>query len=145
LSHTRGAARCLAEELGGALDAQDLELGMFQCYVRMTDVRTGERVPAFSVQLDPPPEANEQVATRLARYAAERSRAATCWMWSWTCKRLMRRFKSAEHAQRFLGPFGAIGDHFQVGRYRTAAATRRQLLVERRSTWLEVVGIHVAA
>jgi putative transposase len=57
----------------------------------------------------------------------------------------MRRFKSAEHAQRFLGPFGAIGDHFRVGRYTTAAATRRQLLVERRSTWREVVGVQVAA
>ena len=66
-------ARYLAEELGGGLDAQDLlELGMFQCYVRMTDARTGERVPAFSVQLDPPPEGNELVATRLARYSAER-------------------------------------------------------------------------
>jgi putative transposase len=60
-------------------------------------------------------------------------------------ERLMRRFKSAEHAQRFLGPFGAIGDHFRVGRYTTVAATRRQLLVERHSTWREVVGIQVAA
>ena len=48
-------------------------------------------------------------------------------------ERLMRRFKSAEHAQRFLGPFGAVGDHFRVGRYRAAAALRRQLLAERHS------------
>jgi len=60
-------------------------------------------------------------------------------------ERLMRRFKSAEHAQGFLGPFGAVGDHFRVGRYRTAAATRRQLLVERHSIWREVVGLRVAA
>jgi putative transposase len=60
-------------------------------------------------------------------------------------ERLMRRFKSAEHAQRFLGPFGTIGDHFRVGRYRTVAATRRHLLVERHSTWREVVGVQVAA
>jgi putative transposase len=59
-------------------------------------------------------------------------------------ERLMRRFKSAEHAQRFLGPFGAIGDHFRVGRYTTAAATRRQMLVERHSTWKEVVGVQMA-
>ena len=57
----------------------------------------------------------------------------------------MRRFKSAEHAQRFLGAFGAVGDHFRVGRYTAAAAIRRQLLVERHSTWQEVVGIRVAA
>jgi len=60
-------------------------------------------------------------------------------------ERLMRRFKSAEHAQGLLGLFGAVGDHFRVGRYRTAAATRRQLLVERHSTWREVVGLRVTA
>ena len=60
-------------------------------------------------------------------------------------ERVMRRFKSAEHAERFLGPFGAVGDHFRVGRYRTDAATRRQLLVERHSVWREVVGLRVAA
>ena len=59
-------------------------------------------------------------------------------------ERLMRRFKSPEHAQRFLGPFGAVGDHFRVGRYRTAAAVRRQLLVERHSSWREVVGLRAA-
>jgi hypothetical protein len=43
-----------AEELGGGLDTQDLlELGHYQCYGRLTDVRTGERLPAFSVRLDP--------------------------------------------------------------------------------------------
>jgi hypothetical protein len=63
----------LAEELGGGLDAQDLlELGYFQCYARLTDVRSGERLPAFSVQLDAPPESNEHLATRLARLSAER-------------------------------------------------------------------------
>jgi putative transposase len=60
-------------------------------------------------------------------------------------ERLMRRFKSAEHAQRFLGSFGASGDHFRVGRYRTAATTRRQMLVDRHSTWREVVGLRFAA
>jgi hypothetical protein len=66
-------ARYLAEELGGGLDEQDLlELGQYHCYARVTDVRTGERLPAFSVHLEPPPEGNEQAATRLARLSAER-------------------------------------------------------------------------
>ena len=66
-------AAYLAEELGGGLDAQDmLELGHYQCYARLTDVRTGERLPTFSVQLDPPPESNEHLAERLARLSAER-------------------------------------------------------------------------
>jgi Type IV secretory system Conjugative DNA transfer len=66
-------ARYLAEELGGGLDAQDLlELGHYQSYARLTDVRTGERLPTFSVQLDPPPESDGGLATRLARLSAER-------------------------------------------------------------------------
>lgn len=66
-------ARYLVDELGGELDAQDLlELGHYQCYARITDVRTGERVPAFHVQLEPPPAANEQLAGHLARFSAER-------------------------------------------------------------------------
>src|ERR671927_1472600 len=66
-------AAYLAEELGGGLDAQDLlELGHYQTYARLTDARTGERLPAFSVQLDPPPEGDEHLAARLARLSAER-------------------------------------------------------------------------
>src|SRR4029450_2146938 len=39
----------LTDELGGGLEAQDLlELGSFQCYARLTDPRTGERLPSFS-------------------------------------------------------------------------------------------------
>ena len=56
-------------------------------------------------------------------------------------ERVMRRFKSPEHAQRFLGPFGAVGDHFRTGRYRTPAADRRRLLSDRLRTWREVVGL----
>ena len=60
-------------------------------------------------------------------------------------ERAMRRFKSPEQAQRFLGPFGAVGDHFRTGRYRAAAIARRQLLAERQRMWREVVGIAAVA
>jgi putative transposase len=60
-------------------------------------------------------------------------------------ERVMRRFKSPEQAQSFLGAFGAVGDHFRTGRYRTPAIARRQLLAERRRTWREVVGLPPAA
>jgi hypothetical protein len=53
----------------------------------------------------------------------------------------MRRFKSPEQAQRFLGPFGVVGDHFRTGRYRTPAIARRQLLADLRRIWREVVGL----
>src|SRR5205823_7808767 len=66
-------ARYLAPELGGGLDEQDLlELGHFQCYARLSDMRTGERLPAFTVALDPPPPSNAAVAAELARVSAER-------------------------------------------------------------------------
>jgi hypothetical protein len=53
----------------------------------------------------------------------------------------MRRFKSPDQPQRFLGPFGAVGDHFRTGRYRMPANTRRQLLAEQRRTWRAVIGL----
>jgi hypothetical protein len=66
-------AEYLAEELGGGLNKQDLlELGHYQCYARITDVRNGERLPAFSVRLDAPPESDSTVADRLAAVSADR-------------------------------------------------------------------------
>jgi hypothetical protein len=66
-------ARYLAGELGGGLDEQDvLELGHYHCYARLTDMRTGERLPAFSVLLDPPPVGDARRAEWLARVSAER-------------------------------------------------------------------------
>jgi hypothetical protein len=66
-------AEYLAEELGGGLNKQDLlELGHYQCYVRITDVRNGERLPAFSVRLEPPPASDPALAERLAAASAER-------------------------------------------------------------------------
>jgi len=66
-------ASYLAEELGGGLDAQDLvELGDFQCYARVSDARSGERLSTFSVRLDPPAIGDTAFASTLANYSAER-------------------------------------------------------------------------
>ncbi|HEY2595357.1 MAG TPA: hypothetical protein VGK33_15805, partial [Chloroflexota bacterium] len=66
-------AEYLAEELGGGLNKQDLlELGHYQCYVRITDIRNGERLPAFSVRLDAPPAGDAAIAAQLARGSALR-------------------------------------------------------------------------
>jgi hypothetical protein len=66
-------AEYLAEELGGGLNKQDiLELGYYQTYARVTDVRTGERLPAFSVRLEAPPTSDPALADRLAMVSAER-------------------------------------------------------------------------
>jgi hypothetical protein len=66
-------AAYLAAELGGGLDEQDLlELGHYQCYARLTDVATGERLPAFSLRLDPPPSSDPARARLLAEASAGR-------------------------------------------------------------------------
>jgi hypothetical protein len=66
-------AEYLAEELGGALNKQDLlELGHYQCYARLTNARTGERLPTFTVRLDVPPVGDSAVARRLAAASSER-------------------------------------------------------------------------
>lgn len=65
-------AEFLAEELGGGLNKQDLlELGRYQCYARLTDARTGERLPTFTVHLDAPPVGDSAVANHLALLSAE--------------------------------------------------------------------------
>jgi len=67
-------AAYLAPELGGGLDPQDLlELGDFHCYARLwSDAHGGERLPAFVVKLDPPPDSDGALASSLSRASAER-------------------------------------------------------------------------
>src|SRR5438874_7657611 len=45
-------------------------------------------------------------------------------------ERILQRFKSAEHAQRFLAPFSAISNHFRPRRHRLTASTYRQFRTE---------------
>jgi hypothetical protein len=64
-------AEYLVAELGGAIDQQDLvELGEHQCYVRLTS--RGQRLPTFSVHLDPPLVGDPQRGQALASISAER-------------------------------------------------------------------------
>ncbi len=69
-------AAYLVRELGGELDEQDLvELGEHQCYVKLS--ARGERLPVFSVRLEPPPSepavAGALAATSARRYGRERA------------------------------------------------------------------------
>src|ERR1051326_1025480 len=58
---------------GGSRSGEDvLELGRYQCYARITDARTGERLPAFRVQFAPPPVGDTTQAIALARASAEK-------------------------------------------------------------------------
>ncbi len=64
-------ARYLVPELGGEVDVHDLvALGEHQCYVKLS--ARGERLPTFSVRLDPPPTTDPAVAAQLAAISAAR-------------------------------------------------------------------------
>jgi hypothetical protein len=54
-------------------------------------------------------------------------------------ERVLQRFKSAEHPQRFLGPFSAVCNHFRPRRHRLTASTYRHIRTERHATWLQVM------
>ena len=54
-------------------------------------------------------------------------------------ERVMRRFKSAGHAQRFLSAFGIISSHFRVGRHLYRASGYRAVMRSRFAGWEEAI------
>ena len=54
-------------------------------------------------------------------------------------ERVMRRFKSAGHAQRFLSAFGIITSHFRVGRHLYRASDYREVMKSRFAVWEEAI------
>jgi putative transposase len=60
-------------------------------------------------------------------------------------ERLMRRFKSAGHAQRSLSVFGIVTSHFRVGRHLYRASGYREVMKARFLLWQEVICVGVAA
>jgi hypothetical protein len=71
-SHSRDLRRPTASDLFPAAGETSTSWATYQCYARVSDAHTGERLPAFSVQLDPPPNGDRQLAATLARLSAER-------------------------------------------------------------------------
>jgi putative transposase len=55
-------------------------------------------------------------------------------------ERVMKRFKSPGHAQRFLSPFGIINSHFRVGRHLYRASGYREVRKLRFTLWEEATG-----
>ena len=54
-------------------------------------------------------------------------------------ERVMRRFKSSGHAQRFLWAFGIITSHFCAGRHRYRARGYREVMKSRFALWDEAI------
>ncbi len=60
-------------------------------------------------------------------------------------EKVMRRFKSAGHVQRFLSAFGIISSHFRPRRHLLTAERYREEMELRFKTWSEVSCVRVAA
>ena len=60
-------------------------------------------------------------------------------------ERVLQRFKSPGHAQRFLEPFGAVQNHFRPRRHLLAAKHYRSLRIERFQQWREAARLQPAA
>ena len=60
-------------------------------------------------------------------------------------ERIMRRFKSAGHAQRFLSAHGPIRDHCCPHRHRLKAHTSREERHRRFLVWNDITGVQPAA
>ena len=56
-------------------------------------------------------------------------------------ERVLQRFKSPDHAQRFLSPFGPISDHFRLRRHLLPAPQYHRLLQTRFAAWRQVTGL----
>ena len=60
-------------------------------------------------------------------------------------EKVMRRFKSAGHAQRFLSAFGIISSHFRPRRHLLTAERYREEMRVEVATWAEVSCVQMAA
>ncbi len=59
-------------------------------------------------------------------------------------EKVMRRFKSAGHAQRFLSVFGIITSYFRPGRHLYTRGGYSEVMKSRFVTWEEVIGVEGA-
>ena len=60
-------------------------------------------------------------------------------------ERAMKRFKSVQHAQRFLSAFSGISAHFRPRRHRLSASGWRTEITERFAVWNQVTELDTAA
>src|SRR5712675_860652 len=82
-----------------------------------------------------------EVLTRFehCRYKWHNNRAENSHQPTRLRERVMRRFKSAGHARRFLSAFGIITSHFRVGRHRYSASGYRTVMKSRFGLWEEAI------
>jgi putative transposase len=76
--------------------------------------------------------------TRTRRHKRLNNRAENSHLPTRKRERVLQRFKSADHAQRFLGPFSAVSNHFRPRRHLFSASAYRRIRTERYAVWREV-------
>jgi putative transposase len=85
------------------------------------------------------PEVMPSVAHLQQKY--QKNRAENSYQPTRLRERLMRRFKSPGHGQRFLSALGIINSHFRVGRDLYPASAYREVMRSRFNTWEKVIRI----
>ncbi len=71
----------------------------------------------------------------------QNNRAENCHQPTRLREKVMRRFKSAGHAQRFLSAFGMISSHLRVGRHLYSAKGYRDVMMSRFAVWNDVIEV----
>ena len=104
------------------------------------DAWTAPDLSATAPVLDSAPPAIRRVLpnTEHRRHKGLNNRAENSHLPTRKRERLLQRFKSAEHAQRFLGPFSAVGNHFRPRRHLLTASAYRQIRAERHTVWRDI-------
>lgn len=59
--------------------------------------------------------------------------------------RVMKRFHSAGHAQRFCSAHGVVSSHFRPDRYLMSGSEWSEAMTDRFTVWKEVAGVTAAA
>ena len=105
---------------------------------------TTDRLGCYAAALAQVPETQsvEHVQVRAARRCNDRVEQAH--QPTRIRERVMRRFKSAVSAQRFLDAFSRVGNLSRPGRHRLTAAGYRATMRERLATWREAAGLQPA-
>jgi hypothetical protein len=130
-----------AREAHARFDERGLETGTVSGPQRLQlDAWTAPDLSATAPVLDSAPPAIRQVLPNAEhrRHKRLNNRAENSHLPTRKRERVLQRFKSAEHAQRFLVPFSAVSNHFRPRRHRLTASNYRQVRTQAHTAWQEV-------
>ena len=89
--------------------------------------------------------AQQEVMPEVEHYQRQNNRAENSHQPTRVREKVIRRFKSVGHAQRFLSAFRVILSHFRPGRHLYTAVGYREVMRSRFASWAEVICVQVAS